>query len=55
MIPPVDLDQLFGWFTALADKRGNDLLTVPLVVTFKLKVDTLERIFSLKVDTSNEP
>jgi len=30
MIPPVDLDQLFGWFNSLADKRGNDLLTVPL-------------------------
>ena len=29
MIPPVDLDQLFGWFTALSTKRGNDLLTVP--------------------------
>jgi len=29
MIPPVDLDQLFGWFNSLAAKRGNDLLTVP--------------------------
>ena len=29
IIPPVDLDQLFGWFTALSQKRGNDLLTVP--------------------------
>jgi hypothetical protein len=29
MIPTVDLDQLFGWFSALSEKGGNDLLTVP--------------------------
>ena len=29
MITPVDLDQLFSWFSALSEKRGNDLLTVP--------------------------
>lgn len=41
MIPPVDLDQLFSWFSALSEKRGNDLLTVPclLNIMFLRQVD----------------
>ena len=30
MIPPVDLDKLFGWQAALYNKRENNQLTVPL-------------------------